>query len=90
MQKDTMEYRNMMKDIFKCYMKRFKTEILIVDAYYKQKKSELEAIQKIHYKERAKENIKCPYCDAEFKRTNLSRHRKTNPAMYFKAKEYHE
>lgn len=60
------------------YYRRCLAELKIVEEHYKLRKLELEQEQKVAKKEHANEKVKCPFCGAEFSRTNLSRHKKTN------------
>ena len=60
------------------YHRRCLAELKIVEEHYKLRKLELEQEQKVAHKEHANEKVKCPFCGAEFSRTNLARHKRTN------------
>ena len=60
------------------YYRRCLAELKIVEEHYKLRKSELELEQKQSHKIHANEKVKCPFCSAEFSRTNLARHKRTN------------
>jgi len=75
---DYTEYKNNTTKVFNCYFKRCELEYDEVKKFYEQRKLELEIVQKDQHKERANDKIKCPFCQADFSRTNLSRHKRTN------------
>jgi len=60
------------------YYRRCLAELKIVEEHYKLRKSELELEQKQSHQIHANEKVKCPFCSAEFSRTNLARHKRTN------------
>lgn len=60
------------------YYRRCLAEYYIVEKHYKLRKSELELEQKQSHQIHANEKVKCPFCSAEFSRTNLARHKRTN------------
>jgi hypothetical protein len=75
---DYTKYQEYTRNTLKSYNKRCVAEHKEVKAYYEQRKKELEIEQKEAHKEHANEKVKCPFCQAEFARTNLARHKKTN------------
>lgn len=72
------DYQDKNLKIFLGYYKRCRAEHLEVKEFYENKKKELEIEQKEAHKEHANEKVKCPFCQADFSRTNMARHKKTN------------
>jgi hypothetical protein len=75
---DYTKYKEVTNNTILAYYKRCKAEHVEVKSFYEQRKKELEITQKEEHKEHANEKVKCPFCQAEFARTNLARHKKTN------------
>lgn len=72
------DYKDKQMKILKSYIIRNKKEHLEVEEFYLKRKTELELEQKDKKKEHANQKVICEFCKANFTRTNLARHKKTN------------
>jgi hypothetical protein len=75
---DYRRWKDETTEFLTTYYRRCLAELKIVEEHYNLRKSELETEQKQSHKIHANEKVKCPFCSAEFSRTNLARHKRTN------------